>query len=37
MARQQRGPLRLATMSGTTAVEVAIIDREGEFLAQVGG
>ena len=27
----------LATLSGGTAVEVAIIDREGEFLARVGG
>jgi cobalt-precorrin-5B (C1)-methyltransferase len=27
----------LATLSGRTAVEVAIIDREGEFLARVGG
>jgi cobalt-precorrin-5B (C1)-methyltransferase len=27
----------LATLSGRTAVEVAIVDREGEFLARVGG
>jgi cobalt-precorrin-5B (C1)-methyltransferase len=27
----------LAMLSGTTAVEVAIVDREGEFLAWVGG
>jgi cobalt-precorrin-5B (C1)-methyltransferase len=27
----------LVTLSGKTAVEVAIVDREGEFLARVGG
>ena len=27
----------LATLSGKTAVEVAIVDREAEFLARVGG
>ena len=27
----------LATLSGTTVVEVAIVDREGEFLARVDG
>lgn len=27
----------LATISGETAVEVAIVDRQGEFLARVGG
>jgi cobalt-precorrin-5B (C1)-methyltransferase len=27
----------LATTSGETAVEVAIVDRQGEFLARVGG
>ena len=27
----------LATLSGKTAVEVALVDREGCFLARVGG
>jgi hypothetical protein len=27
----------LATLSGKTAVELAIIDRQGSFLARVGG
>jgi cobalt-precorrin-5B (C1)-methyltransferase len=27
----------LATLSGATAVEVAIVDRQGDFLARVGG
>jgi hypothetical protein len=27
----------LATLSGKTAVEVAIVDREGAFLARIGG
>jgi cobalt-precorrin-5B (C1)-methyltransferase len=27
----------LATLSGRTAVEVAVVDRDGEFLARVGG
>jgi len=26
----------LATLSGKTAVEVAVVDRAGEFLARVG-
>jgi cobalt-precorrin-5B (C1)-methyltransferase len=36
VARQAR-ELALATLAGETAVEVAIVDREGEFLARVGG
>ena len=35
-ARQARA-VALATMSGATAVEVAIVDRNGDFLARVGG
>jgi len=36
IARQAR-EVALATLSGATAVEVAIVDRTGDFLAQVGG
>ena len=36
VARQAR-EVALATLSGATAVEVAIVDRNGEFLARVGG
>lgn len=35
VARQAR-EVALATLSGATAVEVAIVDRSGEFLARVG-
>ena len=35
VARQAR-EVALATLSGATAVEVAIVGRDGEFLAQVG-
>jgi hypothetical protein len=35
VARQAR-EVALATLSGATAVDVAIVDRQGEFLAQVG-
>jgi cobalt-precorrin-5B (C1)-methyltransferase len=36
IARQAR-EVALATLSGATAVEVAIVDRTGDFLARVGG
>jgi cobalt-precorrin-5B (C1)-methyltransferase len=36
VARRSR-EVALATLSGRTAVEVAIVDRSGEFLARVGG
>jgi cobalt-precorrin-5B (C1)-methyltransferase len=36
VARRAR-EVALATLSGKTAVEVAIVDRGGEFLARVGG
>ncbi|HTZ36759.1 MAG TPA: cobalt-precorrin-5B (C(1))-methyltransferase [Stellaceae bacterium] len=36
VARRAR-EVALATLSGATAVEVAIVDRGGEFLARVGG
>src|SRR3984957_16920666 len=36
VARRAR-EVALATLSGATAVEVAIVDRAGEFLARVGG
>jgi cobalt-precorrin-5B (C1)-methyltransferase len=36
VARQAR-EVALATLSGATAVEVAIVDRTGKFLARVGG
>jgi cobalt-precorrin-5B (C1)-methyltransferase len=36
VARQAREVV-LATLSGAIAVEVAIVDRNGEFLARVGG
>jgi cobalt-precorrin-5B (C1)-methyltransferase len=36
VARQAR-EVALATLSGATAVEVAIVDRSGDFLARVGG
>ena len=36
VARQAR-EVALATLSGETAVEVAIVDRDGGFLARVGG
>jgi cobalt-precorrin-5B (C1)-methyltransferase len=35
VARQAR-EVALATLSGATAVEVAIVDRQGDFLARVG-
>ena len=35
IARQAR-EVALATLSGKTAVEVAIVDRAGDFLARVG-
>jgi hypothetical protein len=33
----QAREVALATLSGETAVEVAIIDRQGEIMARVGG
>jgi cobalt-precorrin-5B (C1)-methyltransferase len=36
IARRAR-EVALATLSGKTAVEVAVVDREGAFLARVGG
>jgi len=36
VARRAR-EVALATLSGTTAIEVAIVDRTGDFLARVGG
>ena len=36
VARRAR-EVALATLSGATAVEVAVVDRGGEFLARVGG
>ena len=36
VARQAR-EVALATLSGETAVEVAIVDRDGGFLARAGG
>jgi hypothetical protein len=36
VARRSR-EVALATLSGRTAVEIAIVDRNGEFLARVGG
>jgi hypothetical protein len=35
VARRAR-EVALATLSGDTAVEVAIVDRAGDFLARVG-
>ena len=36
VAARARG-VALATLSGRTSVEIAIVDREGRFLARVGG
>jgi len=36
IARQAR-EVALATLSGATAVEIAVVDRVGDFLARVGG